>query len=194
MKSEYAIYDDIWLGKQEIYEKKLSYLAFEAKREEWDFVDQEYRRQNKRFPILENYIAFTYDRLKQEKKLAYSDDGNSLCFNTGLQTEYDEDIFMFCTLNTKPQVKQKWFFVKFSKESDRDLAKFTPLPDVAHYFDNPADLLLDRRLLPIRINNDHIIDDNRERFKGLADFNPHLLRNALDSAVKQAEKRVIRNY
>lgn len=192
--TEYTLYNDAWLGQKEKFERKLEYLATLAKEENWDFVDEEYKVPGKKYPILENYLIFTYDRLKQENKIAISKDGEYMCFNTGLQTQYDEDIYAFFMRNNKPNVKQKWFFVKFCKESDADLAKFSPLPEIANYFENPADLLLDRRLLPIRINYEHIIKDNRDRFKQCVSYNEHELRQALESAVKQAEKKAIRNY
>ncbi|MCL6588302.1 MAG: DUF3825 domain-containing protein [Anoxybacillus sp.] len=110
---EYILYNEAWLGRREVFENKLGYLANISKKENWDFVDEDYKVLGKKYPILENYLIFTYDRLKQENKIAVSDDEEFMCFNTGLQTQYDEDIYAFFTRNKKTTAKQKWFFVKF---------------------------------------------------------------------------------
>ncbi|MCL6588301.1 MAG: DUF3825 domain-containing protein [Anoxybacillus sp.] len=63
---------------------------------------------------------------------------------------------------------------------------------MANYFDNPADLLLDRRLLPIRINYEHIIKDNRDRFKQCFSYSDHELRQALEVSIQPNTSEIFR--
>lgn len=192
---EKSLYDDAWLGTTESYQSKLQFLASMAKNEEWNFVDEKYKVSDKQFPILENYLTVTYERLKEEEKLAVSKDEQHMCFNTSLQTEYDQDIFAYFIRNKDYPVKpQKWYFVKFCVSSDRSLSHFSSLPDIAHYFDNPADLLLDKRFLPIRIKTEHIIEDNFDRFSHCGDIDKFDLNRKLQDAVSRAENKVKRNY
>lgn len=194
-KPEYTLLKDAYLGRpSEIFEKKLSFLAGMANKEDWDFKDPRYKVANRNYPILYNYLNFTYDRLKEENKLALSEDGGSMCFNTGLQTDFEEDIFAYFRKNEKyPDLaSQPWFFVKFCKPFETELSVFSPLPEIAHYFDNPADLIFDKRYLPIRPNYEHIIRDNKDRFDD--SYKEHELRAAIQGAILLAEERVKRNF
>lgn len=194
-KPEYTLVSDAYLGHPpEIFEKKLAYLADMSMKEDWDFKDPLYKVEGRNFPILYNYLNFTYDRLKEENKLAISEDGRAMCFNTGLQTEFEEDIFAYFVKNERypDSATQQWFFVKFCRPFERELTTFCPLPSIADYFENPSDLIFDKRLLPIRPNYEHIIRDNKERFD--AAYHEHELRAAIHGAISIAEERVKRNY
>lgn len=192
-KPEYNLLDDAYLGSKEKLNEKLRKLAQMAKSEDWDFKDERYRDESKPFPILYNYLNFTYDRLKEEGKLAFSPDGTAMCFNTGLQTDLDNDIYAFFIKNMIPG-KQPWYLVKFCEPHDRELAVFSKLPDIAEYIDNASDLIFDSKLLPIRVNYEHIIRDNRERFSSVVDYDEYELRQSVESAIKRVEERVRRNY
>lgn len=49
-------------------------------------------------------------------------------------------------------------------------------------------------MLPIRVNYEHIIRDNRERFKVAVDYEEHELRQSLEGAINRVQARVARNY
>ena len=72
---EYLLASDAFVGPKRgvIFESKLDFLANFAKEEQWDFHDKRYKTESE-YPILQNYLFFTYD--------------------TGLQSrEREEDIF-----------------------------------------------------------------------------------------------------
>ena len=92
--------------------------------------------------------------------------------------------------------QQQWAFSGFYKESARQLTRFSPLPERAHYFDDPSSLLYDTRL-ELRLNFDHILDDpvNRARFPDpYRSYDNFQLQTPLTGAVNLAIKRVRRNY
>ena len=172
---------------------RLGELADMAMPENWN-----YRHTNslQPHPILYNYLHHTFMRLKDENKICEIQ--NWACFNTGLVTENQEEIFALFELNKKTETTTKWFFQQFCRESDRNLLRFGRLPSIANYFEDPAELLYDTRL-DLRKNLDHIIDKNQDRFP--APFNDasnsdskHQLRIALDGAIDHAIKRIKRNY
>jgi len=84
--------------------------------------------------------------------------------------------------------------LEFVKESNRGFVeKFgANIPPLAEYFDDPSELLFDRRL-NLFINIDHILE-NISRFPEHLRSNEFLARQLLNSAQAQTEKRVYRNY
>jgi hypothetical protein len=80
------------------------------------------------------------------------------------------------------------------EKSDRDLVKFSKLPDSANYFNNPSELIYDTNL-ELRINIDHIIQDNKSRFPdSLKKMDDYQLSNILQGTINDAKKRIKRNY
>lgn len=170
-------------------EQSLEELAELAMDEQWDYKHTESRSKH---PILWNYLNHTFRRLNYERKIVEEDDYAT--FNTGLSTNNQEEIYAFFNTNKKPGADIPWFFKGFRKESDRDLMKFSQLPECANYFDDPSELIYDTRL-ELRINYDHIIDENLERFpENLREASKHQLNILLQGAVEDAKKRVKRNY
>ncbi len=142
-------------------------------------------------PILVNYVKHTFKKLKEENKVV--EQNQYAVFNTGLVTEKQEEIYAFFQRN-RHAGSIPWFFIGWRKSSDRDLMKFSKLPDVANYFQDPIDLIYDTRL-DLRINLDHIIDDNIARFPlQLQSIDRAQLSVLLDGTIEDAKKRVRRNY
>lgn len=71
--------------------------------------------------------------------------------------------------------------------------RFQRLPERATYFDNPADLLYDTRL-DLRVQYEHIVNDNVERFPLPLQDDERRRVEAVRQAVKHAEYRVQQNY
>ena len=117
-----------------------------AMKEDWDYKNNPIGKN----PILENYIKHTFVKLYEEHKVL-EQNGYSL-FNTGLVTDYQEEIFALCQKNRRPGSIQ-WFFLGWRKASDRDLMKFTSLPENANYFENSSELIYPK------IRNYHPIHD-----------------------------------
>lgn len=65
---------------------------------------------------------------------------------------------------------------------------------MAHYFEDPSSLVYDARK-ELRVNAEHIIQDNIERFPPeLRDMNAFGLQNLVKGAIDSATERVRRNY
>lgn len=195
---EYLLASDAFVGPKrgEIFESKLRFLAGFAKEEQWNFHDERYRT-DKEYPILNNYLFFTYDRLKAEGKIVVAEDGKMMCFNTGLQSrEREEDIFAVFEPNVgRPaNSNQEWRLYKFCLPNDNVLSGLKKLPDIAEYWSDPSELLFDKRL-DIRINYEHIVKDNVQRFKDIgADHPVNILESLLRTQANKAIEKVKRNY
>lgn len=167
-------------------------LASVAEPENWDYSSNP----TGELPILWYYLVWTFDRLKEENKLAFGHEGDRpmACFNTGLVTVRQEPIFALFSDNVKKTDSRQWFLQGFYPESDkRLLGKFTKLPELANYFEDPGVLLYDRRC-ELVINVEHIVHDNLSRFPEPIRESEFLAQNLLESARKQTEQRVYRNY
>lgn len=170
------------------FENTLNALNDLAMNEEWSYQNTPNTRP---LPILFNYLLHTFARIKEENKICELE--NYSCFNTGLVTENQEEIFMLFRRN---KAKGTWMFQEFCKESSNELTKFNTLPDRATYFNDPADLIFDPRLT-LRINIDHIVDDenNFARFPDdIKLLSKHQLMNTFNGAIEHARKRIRRNY
>lgn len=174
-----------------VIEQQLEYLSHVAMDENWGY---RYLPNPRPKPILYNYLKYTFSRLKHEGKIEIFEDQNA-CFNTGLATENQEAIFAFFEINSRAEATQKWYFKRFCKESDYELSVFNKLPETAHYFEDPAELLYDTRL-ELRPNLNHIVNDNRDRFpepwNDVSQYQTLIL--LLEGATRDAIKRVKRNY
>ncbi|MGL5890829.1 MAG: DUF3825 domain-containing protein [Bacteroidia bacterium] len=169
-------------------EHTLEQLKALAMPENWN-----YSRSYNHFPnpILYSYLIHTFARVHEQNKIA--ENGLFSCFNTGLVTENQEEIFMLFK-QSKTSVFR--FFQGFYKESAAQLHFFDSLPGRATYYDNASDLLFDHRL-ELRINLDHIIEDEENFARFPEDIRkwPKLqLLNTFRGAVEHAQKRVKRNY
>jgi hypothetical protein len=131
--------------------------------------------------------------VKEQSKIQYSADQNYACLNTGLVTVHQEPIFAFFIKNQEID-REPWRFVKFCRQGEFDLSKFTCLPDIATYFEDPSCLVFDTRL-EFRENTQHIITENRERFpepfKSLDDYSLQVI---VRGAINNVKERVRRNY
>ena len=129
-----------------------------------------------------------YDERKVYEQEEYS------CFNTGLVTDFQEEIYALFQINKRKEARQKWFFIGWRKQRDRDLLKFSRLPDCANYFDNSSDLIYDTHL-ELRANVNHIIEDNLGRFpESFQKMDTYQLGVLLEGTINDAKRRIRRNY
>ena len=159
------LYKDAYLGSNDVFVKKLKYLSQIAQEENWDYEKSDV----KEYKLLRNYLLYTYDRVKQESKIEYSENGELMCFNTGLLTPNEVDIYALFNKNDSTRAKegQIWHLVGFYQASHRKmLEEFPKYPEIADYFTNSSDFIYDRNM-DIVINYDHIVDDNYERFAAI---------------------------
>ena len=192
-RPEFNLLADAYLGKKEVWDKKLQYLASIAQSEPWDYPGS--CEGERKFAILYNYLNYTYDRVKQENKIEVSPDKKKMCFNTGLQTIHGSDIFAFFIVRDleKYSDNNQWYFVAFTQRTERRMQEFDSLPEIADYFTDPADFIFDKRL-GIDLDYDHIIDDNYDRFIDIGLNDKHIIQALLENAVITVTEKVKRNY
>jgi hypothetical protein len=181
------LFEFAWMGD---YTEALQELAELAQPENWEYryTTSEYQR-----PILNSYLTYTYLRLGDQGKIQVMESPERACFNTGLVTANQEAICALFEPNPVPD-RQPWKLVGFYKESDRNLLPFNPLPPIASYYEDPCELLYDTRL-KMRVDYDHILEHNRERFpEPYRSMNAYQLRIYLQAVVEQAVIRVRRSY
>ena len=177
------------------YDNAITFLADTlADKEVWDFSDSATKNNS----ILKNYLEFTFRKLQQEKKVAFTADNKFACFNTGLVTENLEDIFAFFEEYRNPRTgfTTPFCFKAFLKKSDNNILRnFShSIPDVANFFDKPELLIFNPKcdLIP---DLDHIIGDNLGRFPvHLQGADDAELRRQLVGAIDEVKKKVRSNY
>ena len=181
------LFDFSFFPDMDIQLKQLSELA---ETEEWTYKNIKSEHQ---YPILYNYIRYTYPRLAEENKISLSEDAQHSCFNTGLVTPHQEPIYASFEINRKEGV-QPWYFKGWFRKGQWELNRFPELPDLAHYFDDPSCLVLDTRK-ELRVNVEHIIEESKDRFpepyKSMDDYS---LQTFLKGAIDNAKERVRRSY
>lgn len=174
------------------YMEQVEALAKLAEPENWDY---KHSKTVAKFPILRNYLEYTYRRLAYEKKISITPSEDFCCWNTGLITSAQEPIFALFEKNIPvADKKQYWRFWKFARQGERDLNKFPALPEMAHYFDDPSVLVFDTRK-EVRINIEHVVAENLARFPpDLQKMNQFGLQNLVKGAIDSSIQRVRRNY
>lgn len=144
------------------------------------------------YPILKNYIYHTFEKVYSENKIVH--EGDYCCFNTGLVTNNQEEIYGYFQKNKRPGATLDYYFIGWRKSSHRDLSKFSKLAEIATYIQDPSDLIYDTSL-ELRTNIDHIIEDNKHRFPyPFNNYENHILSNILHGTIEDAKRRVRRNY
>jgi len=170
---------------------RLADLKDLAEPEDWTY---EHTPSDHPYPILFNYIRYTYRRIAEENKIALSEDGQFSCFNTGLVTPNQEPIYASFETNRK-EGAQPWFFKNWFRRGEWELNKFPDLPDITHYFDDPTCLVFDGRK-DFRVNIEHIIVETpRERFpEPYRSMENYALQTVLKGAIDNARERIRRSY
>ncbi|MHB1238107.1 MAG: DUF3825 domain-containing protein [Gallionella sp.] len=162
-----------------------------AEPEDWDYKNTADPQSH---PILTNYIRYTYRRIAEEKKISVTSDEQYCCWNTGLITPTLEPIYILFDRNKITDKKPYWHFAKFCRKGEWELNRFSSIPEMAHYFDDPSVLVFDARR-ELRVNAEHIIADNLSRFPtALQSMNAFGLQNIVKGAIDSAIERVRRNY
>ncbi len=156
--------------------KRLAEIALEEK---WYFGEQPYyykgeERLCEKYPILENYLNYTYKRLCVEGKIIISDtDEKYAAFNTGLVDKRYLDIFALFVRNDDQGESQPWelldFVIKGEDKGKLLTENFNVMPARAVYFSDISEVVLDSSALKenenkIDIDYEHIIVENISRF------------------------------
>lgn len=174
------------------YDDSIIFLAENlAQNENWDFSDAT----EKKYSILKNYLEFTFRKLIEEKKVAYTNDNKHSCFNTGLFTENLEDIYAYFERNNFTNSNTQFVFKAFLKHSDNRLLSLfgNNLPDVANFFEKPESLIFNPKF-EIIPDLDHIIKDNLDRFPIHLRHDDADLRRQIIGAIAEVSKKARSNY
>ncbi len=174
-------------------------LAELAKDEDWNFRNSKTKGGSK-FPILRSYLNYTFIRLQDERKIVLSKCENWACFNTGLQTDNDHDIYAIFKRNKSVEEKKgmNWNFQGYSDDYDggKELTRFRQpeLPPIATYITDARDLVFDTNC-KIVVNYKHLLEDNRDRLPDILKKMPDLtIRAIIEGQKTQLEGKVLRNY
>lgn len=155
--SRFEILDDIYFDpKRNPYPQNIEKLRSMALDEPWE-------DNSRRNGLLENYLCYTYARVKEERKIALSEDGLCGCWNTGLVDMRYLPIYCYM-IRKNPQ--ERWMFQGFCIDGE-DLGKvmasqITNPPSRAEYFTN-RNLLFEADSTKLSVDYDHIITEHPSR-------------------------------
>jgi len=181
----------------ETWEAPFERLARIAKDEDWSFHRQEFKNQyiNQDFPILTNYLNYTFLRLQEEDKIQFSEEGDKACFNTGLQTPRGKDIFATFFKNNEAVDREQpdWTLYAFVDSYSDKLEPFHPLPNIATYIEDVNDLVFNLEY-DIEPNLDHFLQHNEDRLPEVLQGNIRMAENVINGAIQELKGLIRRNY
>ena len=187
--SKMNLYDFAYCGD---FSKKIDRLQSIAIQENWGKPTDKTNH-----PVLYNYIVHYFKKAHADKLIVFSKnekDEKIACFNTGLLTPHYDDIYAYFVVNTSNSNHQEWFLADFLQSGSYKLACIEKLPSIAQFFSCIDDLYYDTSL-ELRLNAEHIVDDNYDRFpENLKQFDKTILINLIEGAIKIVTKRIQRNY
>ncbi len=160
----------------------------------WNFTTPSFRRDGQDFPILKNYLNYTFLRAQEQQKVVFAGDDKA-CFNTGLQTREEKDIFAIFFRNRKAieYDAPDWMLFGFADSYSKNLAPFPNPPNIPTYVEDASDLVFDMSY-EIEVNIAHIFDHHEERLPSCLQGNRTLAMVALEGATKVLRQKVLRNY
>jgi len=187
--ARYWLQNDAWFPS---WETALLDLEASAQPEQWDDPIEP----TGGLSVLDNYIRYTYARIKDEGKLVTETDdrGTAIAgFNTGLFTPRFEPIIGFFEANRNPG-RQPWVFKAWVPLSDwriRPLNQNDLKP--ARYFENASQLVYQPELGLVP-DLDHILGDNEMRWPLEVPADEVQRRLMLAGAIDETAKRVQMNW
>lgn len=165
---------DTWLFNWAfIHDEKIRALSELALPEKWYYGSQPAPNQEQ-FPILKNYLAYTFRRLVLEEKVPIVTDTEHtpheeyVAFNTGLVDKKYEDIYALFKQNPRAGAYQHWYLLAFAVAGE-DIGKnivrlFNPRPERANYFENKIEnMLYDTSTGDLSCDYTHILTERTHR-------------------------------
>lgn len=173
----------------------LADLAQLAKPEDWSFKRAEKLDSTNGYPILRRYLEQTFLRLQDQGRISFNMDDGICCFNTGLQTTDERDLYALFSRSSTSRTDQlcDWLYSGFVDSASRRLRSVQPLPAMASYHCQPGDLIyhVDYDLV---VNIDHLLD------KTILNRLPEEIRNsrrlaiyAIEGAMNQLKGKILRH-
>ena len=171
---------------KDFVEFSLTNLAKLAEPENWHNEDND-------FGILNYYIRNTFKRCHEKELIVYNQSEDSCIFNTGLLTSNGNEIVGLFEKNDRANAQQ-WRIKGFFGFDERIIShKFTKVPELATYTDDPAAYYFNIKD-DIILSTDHVIDDNWDRYdQRLQSFGKSVIKTLLPGAFEVAKKKVRRN-
>lgn len=182
--------DEIDLGDPK-WANTLSELA--EKKEDWNY---RIKPAKDPFKILRSYIQYTYLRQRElDGHLAITADGEHMAFNTGLVTDFQEEIFAVFSKRNGAGHGPDWVLRQFERaSSERFLILFgAQIPPIAWYY-RSADQLVYDTSIPLMVNVEHVPHDPDRFPASLAQFSAEDLAGLVNAKAPEAIERVKRNY
>ncbi|MFQ4137547.1 DUF3825 domain-containing protein [Nodosilinea sp. PGN35] len=191
-RSVMPLYHYAFIPNQEESYRRLASLALE---EQWFFGTTPPSAFS--YPILKNYLEYTFVRLQHEGKVAVSADGRYSTFNTGLVDRKYEPIYPLLGRDQLGR-QQDWYLIGFcipgqGGEGKTLVANFDLLPSTANYFDRPEDMFYDVHSGLPQVDWRHILQDNSDRLP-LAFLQAHGPRQFVPKAVHNLSKEAVDEY
>lgn len=188
-KTKTPLFAFAYCGSQERFQEHLKDLAELAEPEPWCYET----RKDEPYHILKFYIFETFSRCQKENKILYSNDGSKCTFNTGLLTKNNQDIL--CIFKKNSNFVNGWSLYKFvPKESIEYMSNFDKVAELPKYWSNYDELYFNPDL-EIRLNIDHILDDNWERISTAFNnvLSKAIVSQLLLGALEEAKIKIKRN-
>lgn len=179
--SRYEILDDIYFEPSNSYHTNLNILRKLALKEPWE--DNE-----KLNSLLDNYLCYTYARIKEEGKIALSENELCGCWNTGLVDFRYLPIFCYMT---KRSATERWVFKGFCIDGE-NLGKvmaqnISNPPNRAQYFSG-GNILFEPDITKLTVDSDHIITEHPSRLP------EEWVRRALNSSIERLDNETTPQY
>lgn len=154
---KYEIVDDIYFDQKNNYPSNVEKLREMALDENWD-------DNGKRNKLLDVYLRYTYAKVKNEDKIAMSQDKLHACWNTGLVDFRYKSIFCYMT---RKDINSRWVFKAFCIDGE-DQGKYMvsnifKMPESAVYFTDSRSLLCQPTNDCLSVDYDHIIREHPSR-------------------------------
>ncbi|MDE0306884.1 MAG: DUF3825 domain-containing protein [Albidovulum sp.] len=140
-------------------------LADIALVEDWKYGGTQHQRTP--FPILKNYLIYTFYKQYCDKKVSDATHAGQswAAFNTGLVDDRYEPIFALFGRNDRSSPPWKFFAFcrpNIDREGQELVSNFNPLPLAPKYFGNAEDVIFDPDTT-IHPRYDHIVHDSIEK-------------------------------
>jgi hypothetical protein len=181
----------------ETWETPYEHLSKLAKDEPWNFQRPEFKLKydGQNYPILTNYLNYTFLRIQELGFIVFSEDCDKACFNTGLQTQRGKDIFATFFKNKQAEERNQcdWTFYAFVDSYSEKMQFYKPTPELAIFITDAKDLVLDLNL-EIDTNIGHMVEKNIDRFPEVLQGNVKMAENIISGSIQSLKSRVKRNY
>lgn len=134
--------------------------------EDWEFKNTAPNTERPA-PILYSYLFQTYGKLVLEDKVLVNLSAGIAAFNTGLVDSRYEPIY--AVLASQDDPRRQWqlsgFCIAGEGADGQNLVRhFSPLPEAAHYFGDPVELLYDTRRGKPELDWDHVVVERIQRY------------------------------